>query len=100
MEDTETPAETPDSPAEAPAEAEDASTEAANSPLEEADRINKEKKINLDREEALIARREKLLAEERVGGRSVVGKAPEVKEISDADYAKRAMAGEIPDAKE
>ena len=55
MEDTETPADTPDTPAEAPAEAEAAPEEgAAYSPLDEADRINKEKKINLEERDKIL----------------------------------------------
>ena len=44
------------------------------SPLEEASRINKEKAELLDREEKLQDRKEKFLAEERVGGRAIAGK--------------------------
>ena len=97
MEDTETPADTPDTPAEAPAEAEAAPEGAAYSPLDEADRINKEKKINLDREEGLLARREKLVAEERVGGRAIMGK-PDKPELTDAEKASAARVQQIGEA--
>lgn len=43
------------------------------SPLEEADRINKEKATLLEREEKLQDRKEKLFAEEKVGGRAKTG---------------------------
>ena len=98
MEDTETPVETPDTPAEAPAEAEAAPEEgAAYSPLDEADRINKEKKINLDREEGLLARREKLVAEERVGGRALMGK-PEAPKLTKEEEASAARVKQIMEA--
>ena len=97
MEDTETPVDTPETPVEAPAEAETTSEEVAYSPLEEADRINKEKKINLDREESLIARREKLLAEERVGGRALMGK-PEAPKMTEEEKASAARVKQIMEA--
>ena len=97
MEDTETPVDTPETPVEAPAEAETTSEEVAYSPLEEADRINKEKKINLDREESLIARREKLLAEERVGGRALMGK-PEAPKMTEEEKASAIRVKQIGNA--
>ena len=68
------------------------------SPLEEADRINKEKEKLLDREEKLQDRKEKMLAEEKVGGRARSGTTEPV-EQSPEDYVKDIMAGKI-DGKE
>ena len=49
-------------------------------PLDEAQRLNNEKAALLDREEKLIARRERLAAEEMVGGRASAGSMHMTKE--------------------
>ena len=67
------------------------------SPLEEADRINKEKASLLEREEKLQDRKEKMFAEEKVGGRAKVGGEVETKEETPKEYADKVMAGEIKD---
>ena len=63
------------------------------SPLEEADRINKEKASLLDREEKILERKEKLAAIEAVGGRARAGTNEVKKEQSNADYTKEVMEG-------
>jgi len=68
-----------------------------HSPLEEADRINKEKASLLEREEKLQDRKEKMFAEEKVGGRAKVGGEVETKEETPKEYADKVMAGEIKD---
>ena len=57
------------------------------SPLEEADRINKEKADLLDREEKILDRKEKIIAAEAVGGRAKAGTpaTPEEKLKTEAD---------------
>ena len=66
------------------------------SPLEEADRINKEKAVLLDREEKLQDRKEKLVAIQQVGGQTVAGQEPEQKkEDSPTEYVDKVMAGEV-----
>lgn len=65
------------------------------SPLEEADRINKEKATLLDREEKLQDRKEKIIADEAVGGRARAGQEPEKKEETPQDYSEKVMKGEV-----
>lgn len=58
--------------------------------LDRAEAANKEKAINLDREEKLLARKEKLVAIQQVGGQTVAGgeKEPE-KEETNTEYRDR-----------
>ena len=60
--------------------------------LEEADRINKERASNLDREEKLQDRKEKLIAEERVGGRAIAGKPETPKTEKETAHEARVKA--------
>ena len=72
-----------------------------HTPLEEANRINKEKAELLDREEKLLNRKEKLHAEQMVGGHTQAATETQTtKEITPEEYAKKVMAGEIGDGKE
>jgi len=64
-------------------------------PLEEADRINKEKASLLEREEKLQDRKEKMLAEEKVGGRANIGTIEDKKEETPKEYVDKVMAGEV-----
>ena len=68
-------------------------------PLDRAERINKEKSTNLDREEKILERKEKLLAEERVGGRATIGSPTPEKDPKEKakDYGKSIMAGKLPE---
>lgn len=68
------------------------------SPLEEADRINKEKAELLDREEKILDRKEKIIAAEAVGGRARVGRQEDPKDPKEKakDYGKSIMAGKLP----
>ena len=66
-----------------------------HSPLEEADRINKEKASLLEREEKLQDRKEKMLAEEKVGGRANIGTIEDKKEETPKEYVDKVMAGEV-----
>jgi hypothetical protein len=55
-------------------------------PLQEADRINKEKAVLLDREEKLQKRKEDLVAIQQVGGHTVGGKTEKKKELTPKEY--------------
>ena len=50
--------------------------------------------------EELLSRQETLHANQRLAGTTGGRVEPEVKEVSDEDYAKSVMAGNVPDAKE
>ena len=70
--------------------------ESVNSPvLLEAKRLNDEKKALLDREEALQLRKEKLHAEQMVGGRAMATGETQTHEETPKEYAERVMAGKI-----
>ena len=54
----------------------------------------------LQRETELQERKERLHAEQMLGGQASAGQAPEAKkEMSDEDYSASVMAGDVPDGK-
>lgn len=59
------------------------------SPLDRAEAINKEKKENLILEKELLDKREKLMAEEKVGGRAKAGTPATPEEIKEAEHQAR-----------
>lgn len=59
------------------------------SPIEEAKEVNKEKARLLEEEKKVLERREKLAAEELVGGKASAGTEP-VKETDDEKWAREA----------
>lgn len=64
--------------------------------IEAAREANRVKAELLEREEKLQKRKEKLHAEQMLGGGSPAGgPAPKEPEISDKEYAEKAMAGEL-----
>ena len=82
----EKPAEKPE---EKPAEKQGSLIEEARVLAERLEKANAEQKV-------LIERQEKMLAEQRLGGSSFLSKEPEKKpEMTDLEYAKKVMAGEI-----
>lgn len=60
-----------------------------NSPLDEAKEINKKKEELLEREEKLITRKEKLHAEQMVGGQTQAGQTENPKEETPKEYRDR-----------
>ena len=63
--------------------------------LDRADQIAERQKRENDRLEELLDRKEALEARRVVGGRAEAGKEHEKKEVNPAEYAKKAMAGEL-----
>lgn len=69
--------------------------------IEEAKEVNKEKAKLIEEEKKLMDRKEKLHAEQMLGGTTPAGQEKEeTKEITDEDYAKKALSGEIDEKKD
>ena len=64
------------------------------SELDRADQIAERQKRENDRREELLTREENLAARKAVGGVTEAGQTQEVKEESNADYAKKIMKNE------
>ena len=78
---------------EKPAEKSAAPTPQTPTLLDQARAVNEEKAKLLDREERLITRKEKMMAEELVGGKGE--SIPEKKEETNVEYSDRVMRGDF-----
>jgi len=65
------------------------------SPLDRAEAANKEKAALLDREEKLQERKERLYAEEKVGGRAMAGQTPTEHVETPEEKAEKFAKGEM-----
>ena len=77
-------------------EAKPVDTQDRKSPLDEAREINAKKEELLKREEALMARKEKLEAERMIGGVTSAGVPIAKKELSDEEYSDQLLDGNVP----
>ena len=67
------------------------------SDLDRADEIVERRNRVCEREEKILDRKEAFAARQAVGGTTEAGQQPVKEEISDVDYARLAMAGELND---